>query len=399
MANGKLVKRTELYQRAWSEPMSSLAKEFGISDVGLAKACRKLEVPLPPRGWWARKSAGKPAPVTPLPARPPGLVEETRIGARYSYAYWDAPSTEEILGPIPPLPVFEETIEAVRARVEAMIGKTAIVQRNLDHTPPAVAKLLRRDENRRRKQAELGYHSSYYDPIYASPFQQRRLRLLSSILLTAARCGCTAESSGSAGFDSPQEEFSVTVGSTHVGLWVGAVTSKVKAGPKGMTSTTPAPKIHVEVNRGDFRKVGALTWEDVDASDGKLIRDIAIAIVVKGEEILRASTFAHHEWWLKRREDILAEREKARLEAERKEQERLAALEKKRVENLLDQAESLRNARAIRAFVDEVRATLNASTSDGERERFDRWAIWALAQADRIDPVLNGSFLSGMDIT
>jgi len=87
MANGKLVKRTELYQRAWSEPMSSLAKEFGISDVALAKACRKLEVPLPPRGWWARKSAGKPAPVTPLPPRPPGLDEETRVGARYSYAY------------------------------------------------------------------------------------------------------------------------------------------------------------------------------------------------------------------------------------------------------------------------------------------------------------------------
>jgi hypothetical protein len=42
-----------------SQPMQKLAKEYGISDVGLAKVCKKLYVPLPGRGYWAKKAAGK----------------------------------------------------------------------------------------------------------------------------------------------------------------------------------------------------------------------------------------------------------------------------------------------------------------------------------------------------
>lgn len=51
--------REVLYEQVWSTPMRCLAKEYGISDVGLAKVCRKLYIPLPGRGYWARKIAGK----------------------------------------------------------------------------------------------------------------------------------------------------------------------------------------------------------------------------------------------------------------------------------------------------------------------------------------------------
>lgn len=44
--------REELYERAWSTPMQKLAKEYGLSDVGLAKTCRKLCIPVPRRGYW-----------------------------------------------------------------------------------------------------------------------------------------------------------------------------------------------------------------------------------------------------------------------------------------------------------------------------------------------------------
>jgi hypothetical protein len=51
--------REELYQKVWDRPVQKVAKEFGFSDVGLAKVCRKLFVPLPGRGYWARKAAGQ----------------------------------------------------------------------------------------------------------------------------------------------------------------------------------------------------------------------------------------------------------------------------------------------------------------------------------------------------
>jgi hypothetical protein len=40
--------------------MTKVAEEFGISDVALKKICQKHRVPTPPRGYWAKKDAGKP---------------------------------------------------------------------------------------------------------------------------------------------------------------------------------------------------------------------------------------------------------------------------------------------------------------------------------------------------
>jgi hypothetical protein len=49
--------------------MWTLAKEYGMSDVGLAKVCRKLGIPLPGLGYWAKKTAGNKVPKRPpLPA-------------------------------------------------------------------------------------------------------------------------------------------------------------------------------------------------------------------------------------------------------------------------------------------------------------------------------------------
>jgi hypothetical protein len=47
--------------------MQHLAKRFGLSDVAIAKRCRKLNIPVPGRGYWARKAAGQRVRVTPLP--------------------------------------------------------------------------------------------------------------------------------------------------------------------------------------------------------------------------------------------------------------------------------------------------------------------------------------------
>jgi Ankyrin repeats (many copies) len=64
--------RAELYEKVWSEPMSILAKRYNVSDVYLARVCRVLRVPLPSRGYWAKKAAGKATkkrpPLPPLPS-------------------------------------------------------------------------------------------------------------------------------------------------------------------------------------------------------------------------------------------------------------------------------------------------------------------------------------------
>jgi hypothetical protein len=54
--------REELFQRVWAEPLLKLAAEIGVSDVGLAKACRRAEIPLPGRGHWAKSGKHRPSP-------------------------------------------------------------------------------------------------------------------------------------------------------------------------------------------------------------------------------------------------------------------------------------------------------------------------------------------------
>ena len=53
------LRREDLYELVWSKPMLELAKDFGISDVALAKRCRGLGIPVPGRGYWARVEAGQ----------------------------------------------------------------------------------------------------------------------------------------------------------------------------------------------------------------------------------------------------------------------------------------------------------------------------------------------------
>jgi hypothetical protein len=63
--------REELYEKVWRTPMAKLAEEFGVSDVALAKRCRNQDIPVPPRGYWAKLAAGKTPSKAPLPPAPP----------------------------------------------------------------------------------------------------------------------------------------------------------------------------------------------------------------------------------------------------------------------------------------------------------------------------------------
>ena len=45
--------RQSLYDMVWTRPLTQVAQDFGICDVALAKRCRAVDVPVPPRGYWA----------------------------------------------------------------------------------------------------------------------------------------------------------------------------------------------------------------------------------------------------------------------------------------------------------------------------------------------------------
>jgi hypothetical protein len=52
--------RDRLFEEVWKEPVCEVAKRYGVSDVYLARICRKLSVPLPGRGYWAKPKERRP---------------------------------------------------------------------------------------------------------------------------------------------------------------------------------------------------------------------------------------------------------------------------------------------------------------------------------------------------
>lgn len=62
----KPLNRKDLYDLVWNKPMSTIAKEYGLSDRGIAKLCERHSVPVPPRGYWAQKAAGQKISKPPL---------------------------------------------------------------------------------------------------------------------------------------------------------------------------------------------------------------------------------------------------------------------------------------------------------------------------------------------
>src|SRR5258706_853557 len=59
--------RQTLYEEVWSTPLTQLAKKYGLSDNGIRKVCKAMNIPLPSQGHWAKVAVGRKMPKTPLP--------------------------------------------------------------------------------------------------------------------------------------------------------------------------------------------------------------------------------------------------------------------------------------------------------------------------------------------
>jgi hypothetical protein len=178
--------RGELYDLVWSQPTQKLANGFGISDVALAKTCRRAEIPVPKRGYWAKSQAGKKVTRTPLPPRGPGVPDDVFVGGRRPY--WYEISDEELLKPIPLPPDFPEDIQETRILASRKIRQIK-VQPTIIQPHPLIARLLEEDDDRRERQRTSPYPSSWDKPLFDTQSEQRRLRILNALFCGAFQDG------------------------------------------------------------------------------------------------------------------------------------------------------------------------------------------------------------------
>jgi len=123
------ITREELYEAVWAESMVKVAKIYGLSDVGVAKIAKKLHVPVPGRGYWAKGPMERKLLKEALPWARPNVP----TSHSFSQAPKPVPLTEEP-------PILPHLVEAgiVVLQVDTVVAVIAEVDLQVV-SPPLVA--------------------------------------------------------------------------------------------------------------------------------------------------------------------------------------------------------------------------------------------------------------------
>lgn len=369
---------------AWSAPMRDLATTIGICDVGLKKLFKAHGIATPPQGHWNRVHAGRPVTTPPKPpARRPGGSGRVLLDPRFRGYVPEAASMPE-KGPFASRLIPEDFGE-LRALELKAIGKAA-APRDLSRPPNGMAKLLRKEMERRGKAAASRWSSD--EAHFDTPLAQRQLRLFAGLLAALAK----RDHPGEVWEDTHTLRARCKIGDETIGLRfevIGKHRTEWIYGQQRPARDLPAKTpLRVVLDR-TFRVPLTVAWTDSDSQPlEKHIAEIAADVIVAGEASFRQGLTearerdeAHKRWEEERR---LA---------------RLGELEKKRLSDLRASGELLREAEEIRALVVKVEsAVLREDSAELTSEQVLRWKSWALAHADSIDPVRSGQVLTHLYI-
>ena len=378
--------RQELYDLVWSTPMKTLAAQFGISDVGLKKTCARAEIPTPDRGHWAKRAAGKKTSPVALPPRPPGMSDEVVIARGRDYWYVNL-TREELLGPLPPQPEFPESLEAVRERIARAIGKVTVPKKVL-RWHPTIEQLLKEDDRRREQQSSLAYQTSWNSPLFDSPLERRRLRILNSLFLAAERM------SGRPRVDA-HEPRSIQVGfyQQYVGITLNQQALPRHRGHNGkQIASKENSRLSLSFVDRSESKADSPPWQDGDGVKiEERLTEIAIELVLTAERHYRENEIRSHQWRVKRRADLEEEARQREIAAQRAERARQERSKQARIDRLLKDARKFEQANTIRQYVEAVCFAQAGKTNSAAE--FEQWREWSLAEADRVDPTIGGRYL------
>jgi hypothetical protein len=349
------VTRAELYELVWRTPMSRLAAEFGVSDVALAKTCRRLSVPRPGRGYWAQIAVGRKVKRPGLGKPPPGtrewvIVERTENPAPRA--------------PKPEVPKVETPTDLREAH-------------------EAIKRLGAALASAKRDQHDRLLIPGRRDPVLAvTVASHRRALLLLSALATVAT------SRGHA-VVLHEEESSYVLAIVVEDAEIAA--SVIERLDRKAHELTPAERLQADrgyrygIPKYDYFAAGRLqillhesgasrsSWSDTERrSLERQLGSVVLAIEAVGER-RRLQRIADEERRREQERRALAEAEERRLQR----------LREARVQHEERLARAWSEAEEIRRFLAAVRAAVPSSKSDGTAA----WLRWADAYAVSLDPV------------
>jgi hypothetical protein len=364
------VTREQLHELVWRTPMTRLAERFGLSDVGLRKVCRKLDVPTPPLGWWAKKSAGKAVRVAELPDWRPGIPRETTIA---------------------PTPAGEAGLQqAVRTEAERA-GEIAVPER-LARPHPMIAGWIadhrqRRENAREHRQRWPG--SQFTVPDFTAA-ERRRHRVLHALFAALGKKGATIA-------ENDRRQLVATMEGEDIAFTCHEKSRQVRRPLTDDEKRWSSRTVRTELEPTGFLELQIHAWHDQPLrrtwreSEKRPLETMLPEIVATF--VVLAPVLAERS---RRREEqarVFAERQRQlELERERRQQD------DKRWRRFLQIADGWKRAELAREFIARLRQLDIQRSEPTEGRSVAEWLDWAEAKARELDPVEQGVGLIFADV-
>jgi len=352
--------------------MCTLAGKYGISDVGLAKVCCKLTIPVPGRGYWAKKQVGQKVSQKPLPQ----IKEKDKVLHHKPSPPTKDPVTEE---------VGTDDERAQLVRLEGSSRESPLKRGDLSHPLilQARAKLAKANEN---PHGILWIAEQCLDIRVSRASLDRAIRVMASLVAVIEREGFSV----SVGNGHREQTTATVYGQTikfglveqverveaSVAPSGGLVDRVLKYGTQPPVTRKPSGKLLIEV--WDIWGIHKKRWKDGKTTELEdlipkvLAGFVRIALHRRAEEERRAAEARERQKRVEERERLLA----------------AIKVEKARVRALRHVAADWLRAEQLRSFIS---AACQAGSQHGQATEpgtpFGDWLTWAAKQADRLDPL------------
>ena len=355
--------RQELYEKVWQFPLRKLAFEYGISDVGLAKVCRKLEIPLPGLGHWTKIACGHTIARPSLPAMEnlPVLTRQIR-----------KPETAVLPEDTPEL----ERIERIAAATTPAVTKAMLAHPLIEKTKL----LLNEAQSRDGEKLWAGREAEYLDLRVTKPCLARALRIMAVIIHMLEQEGFKpiVEKKTS-------ESTSAAVYGETIRFGLIEKSRQVKPSPRPNASSPssynpirlePTGVLSIEIWNyygGGLQK----TWRDRESA--RLEEQLPKCVAGMMRIALKKRAERHKQEKEEQAKQKRIDEVRAQLRQIEKEERNIKALERGAIR--------WHRAKRIREYIEAVRCDSLQKADSEDRAKIMEWVTWAERQADRIDPL------------
>ena len=354
----QVLTRNDLYDMVWSEPMTALSKKYNVSDTGLRKICKRLNIPLPKLGHWQRIQYGKKIIRQPLP-------EDTKVDQSVTLTLLDE-NTKAVVGEISPFKLLQMEIE------KDLKSLLKVPDRLVN---PDKLVVVTKDQ-RQRKWSDRDRSAQTLDMVVTEETAARAFRFWDTLIKALRTRGHDVKVKNDHTYAVIQEQ--------EIRIYIREKNKReiVKGNRWDSATYRPTGNLYFQL----YRHYPEKKWED-----GKLLIEDQLSKIIAYLELEGEKEKQQKIRW-------------AIEEAERKEKERIQKeLENRRAEELNDFKEMLRaskrwhKASNLRDYIDEVEARALAKGSIDEELK--NWLEWARKKADWYDPFTesNDELLDGID--